>query len=70
MKLSHAILATKVLLVSYVDAFWRMECRFQTGIGRLDPLVDPGQISAHVHTFTGGAGRSYITDAVLCDRRS
>lgn len=56
MKISQANFATTLLLTGYVAAFWRMECRFQTGLGRLDPIMDPGEISAHVHTFMGGAG--------------
>jgi hypothetical protein len=46
------------LLVSSVSAFWRMPCRSQTGHGRIDPIVDPGDISAHVHTIHGGGGKS------------
>ncbi|EMC93842.1 hypothetical protein BAUCODRAFT_46702, partial [Baudoinia panamericana UAMH 10762] len=33
--------------------FWRMPCQ-RTGIGRLDPLMDPGEIADHVHTIHGG----------------
>jgi hypothetical protein len=56
MKASQAILAASLALTGTVDAFWRMPCRSQTGIARLDPLMDPGDISAHVHTITGGGG--------------
>ena len=39
-------------------AFWRMECHHQTGYGRMDPIVDYGEISGHVHSFTGSNGKS------------
>lgn len=47
-----------VALAGSVSAFWRMECHHQTGYGRMDPIVDHGQISGHVHAFTGSSGRS------------
>jgi hypothetical protein len=56
MKTSLAILSTALAFAGNAAAFWRMPCRFQTGIGRIDPIVDPGQISAHVHTITGSSG--------------
>lgn len=40
--------------VGGVDAFWRMPCRSRTGLARLDPLMDAGVISDHVHTIHGG----------------
>lgn len=48
-------------LVTSVNAFWRMPCRSQTGVGRLDPIMDPGEISDHVHTISGGGGMSNPT---------
>nr|POE72895.1 hypothetical protein CFP56_30834 [Quercus suber] len=39
---------------STVSAFWRMPCRSRTGAARLDPIIDIGTISDHVHTFHGG----------------
>ncbi|KAI7319343.1 hypothetical protein KC340_g7869 [Hortaea werneckii] len=35
------------------SAFWRMPCRSSTGRARMDPIVNPGEISPHVHTFHG-----------------
>ncbi|KAK3073794.1 hypothetical protein LTR53_004318 [Teratosphaeriaceae sp. CCFEE 6253] len=49
-------------LVSGTTAFWRMPCRSQTGVGRLDPIMDPGEISDHVHTIHGGGGFGFETD--------
>ncbi|KAK1825341.1 hypothetical protein LTR12_000142 [Friedmanniomyces endolithicus] len=53
---------TALALVSSVSAFWRMPCRSQTGVGRLDPIMDPGEISDHVHTFSGGGGFGFNAD--------
>ena len=46
--------ALALLYVDYANAFWRMNC----GIiqkGRIEPLVTPGGIAAHVHTIVGGS---------------
>lgn len=53
----ESVLALVLLLTGHAAAFWRMPCRYQTGLGRLDPIMDPGEISAHVHTITGGGGK-------------
>jgi hypothetical protein len=37
-----------------VNAFWRMGCS-NLEIGRLDPVVQPGIVSNHVHTIVGGS---------------
>lgn len=55
MRSQAAIVA--LTLVSSVSAFWRMPCRSQTGKGRVDPIMDPGEISSHVHTIHGGGGK-------------
>ena len=47
-----------------VDAFWRMPCRSRTGLGRIDPLMDFGDISDHVHTIHGG-GSKYLLSTQL-----
>ncbi|KAK3696339.1 hypothetical protein LTR37_018004 [Vermiconidia calcicola] len=62
MKTSPATLSAALAFVGSVSAFWRMPCRFQTGIGRIDPIVDPGAVSAHVHTITGSSGFSPTAD--------
>ncbi|KAF2721327.1 WSC-domain-containing protein, partial [Polychaeton citri CBS 116435] len=35
-------------------AFWRMNCA-KIQIGRVDPVISPGQVSGHVHTLVGAA---------------
>lgn len=51
---SSSLTALALLYTDHVNAFWRMNC----GIiqrGRIDPLVSPGAIAAHVHTIVGGS---------------
>ncbi|KAK4501816.1 hypothetical protein PRZ48_007625 [Zasmidium cellare] len=51
---SSVLTALALLYADNVNAFWRMNC----GIiqrGRIDPLVSPGQIAAHVHTIVGAS---------------
>lgn len=50
-------IASALAYAGSVSAFWRMPCRSVTGYGRLDPLVNPGSISDHVHAITGGGGK-------------
>ncbi|QIW99016.1 hypothetical protein AMS68_004534 [Peltaster fructicola] len=39
---------------SGVDAFWRMNCAV-VHTGRIDPIINPGTVSGHVHTIVGGS---------------
>lgn len=50
--------AAALTLVSGAHAFCRMPCRTETGVARMDPIVDPGQIADHVHTIAG-SGSEY-----------
>ena len=52
--------AAALTLVSGAHAFWRMPCRSETGIARMDPIMDPGQISDHVHTIAGSGSKYSI----------
>jgi len=52
MKSVHA--AAALTLVSGASAFWRMPCRSRTGLARIDPLMDPNEVSDHVHSIFGG----------------
>ncbi|KAI1149892.1 hypothetical protein F4825DRAFT_463754 [Nemania diffusa] len=56
--MTSKMLATFAMLglLSLADAFWRMECRGSTGVARIDPLVDFGQVSGHAHTVQGSSG--------------
>lgn len=51
LKTAAAVLAATVAPAA---AFWRLPCMGYTGIARLDPLVDPGEISDHTHIIHGG----------------
>ena len=49
------------LLVEPVLGYWRMDCMGIAGIARIDPIVTPGKISAHVHSIKGASGLSDST---------
>ncbi|KAI0380846.1 hypothetical protein F5Y04DRAFT_92880 [Hypomontagnella monticulosa] len=50
--------STLLLLSAIGDAlaFWRMECRGRTGLARIDPIMDAGLVSPHIHTVHGSSG--------------
>ena len=55
--LSTTFAALVLQLLNGVDGFWRMNCAIiQTG--RVDPLVNPNAVSAHVHTIVGASSES------------
>lgn len=45
--------AALAIAVDGADAFWRLPCRGRSGLGLIDPIVDPGRISTHAHTIHG-----------------
>ncbi|CAM1508016.1 Fc.00g048640.m01.CDS01 [Cosmosporella sp. VM-42] len=45
-------------LVGSAHAFWRMECPGRVGLARLDPIINPGALSKHVHAIHGSSGFS------------
>lgn len=57
--------AAALTLVSGAHAFWRMPCRSETGIARMDPIMDKGEISDHVHTIAGSG--KFSMDATYDD---
>jgi hypothetical protein len=54
--------AAALTLVSGAHAFWRMPCRSETGIARMDPIMDKGEISDHVHTIAGSGSKCPTSD--------
>lgn len=52
-------------LAGTASAFWRMECPGRLGVARIDPIVNPGDVSAHAHSLHGSSGtlqpRPYLT---------
>ena len=39
------------------DAFWRLPCRGRAGAARIDPIMDPGTASYHVHAVHGSGSK-------------
>lgn len=56
--LKNSIVAASIGLVGSANAFWRMECPGRVGLARVDPIVDPGVVSPHVHAIHGSSGES------------
>lgn len=54
MTMLKSLIAASV--VGSAHAFWRMECPGRVGLARMDPIVDPGEVSAHVHAIHGSGG--------------
>ena len=50
-----------IALIGQSLAFWRMGCSKLT-LGRVDPIVSPGQVSAHVHTVVGSSSESLFAN--------
>ena len=63
MKITEVALAA-AMLMGTADAFWRMECRGRSALARIDPLVNPGDFSAHAHTVAGSSGKNHIDFAL------
>jgi len=64
-KLTGLIVATSLLaFINPVDAFWRMPCRARSGLARLDPLMNPGEIADHLHAIHGGSSTKIIHERV------
>lgn len=61
-RLTAVLGAVVTLLPAFSHAFWRLPCRGRTGVARLDPIVDPGEISDHAHAIHGG-GSEYLAPA-------
>ncbi|KAL4888595.1 hypothetical protein BDV59DRAFT_196323 [Aspergillus ambiguus] len=62
MRPATALVALLGAFSSTVDAFWRLPCRGRAGLARMDPLMDPGKPSYHVHSVHGSSGFSWIAD--------
>lgn len=45
--------AALITWAAQAEAFWRLPCRAQSGIARLDPLQAFGGIGSHVHLIFG-----------------
>ena len=47
-----------------VQAFWRMNCGV-IQLGRVDPIINYGNISGHVHII-GGPNSQFVLSTVMC----
>ena len=57
-RLAKAVLF--LLTFGSANAFWRLECDGSVGLARIDPLMDFGSLSDHVHSIKGGSGKFLI----------
>lgn len=55
-RLNVGVVSYLAAFAGVADAFWRMPCRGRSGLARMDPLMDPGKPSYHVHTVHGSGG--------------
>ncbi|EKV14697.1 hypothetical protein PDIG_31500 [Penicillium digitatum PHI26] len=67
LQLTAIAMACLALFPGHANAFWRLPCRGRTGLARLDPIVDPGAVSPHVHAIhgSGGFGMSSTQETLL-----
>lgn len=56
MTMLKSFIAASVGLLGTAEAFWRMECPARVGLARIDPIVNPGTLSTHVHALHGSSG--------------
>ncbi|RMY71810.1 hypothetical protein D0863_04914 [Hortaea werneckii] len=61
MSMRTAALTLATLFSAPSEAFWRMPCPGRLVQERIDPIVDPGEVSGHVHTVSGGSGFGFET---------
>ncbi|EZF78275.1 hypothetical protein H105_00669 [Trichophyton soudanense CBS 452.61] len=49
-----ALAASMLSMAAPAAAFWRMPCQGRLGLARMDPIVNPGELSPHAHAIHGG----------------
>ncbi|KAG5760064.1 hypothetical protein H9Q72_011817 [Fusarium xylarioides] len=59
---SSCVAATLALVVSPASAFFRLPCSRPVTLQRVDPIVNPGTLSAHAHTVMGGNRFNFTMD--------
>lgn len=57
-KSAIALLGAIAGVAAVDNALWRMECPSRVGLARLDPIINPGEMSKHVHAIHGSGGKS------------
>ncbi|PLN77645.1 hypothetical protein BDW42DRAFT_155499 [Aspergillus taichungensis] len=63
MRLDVGLVTCLAAFSGVADAFWRLPCRGRSGLARMDPLMDPGEPSYHVHAVHGSGAFSMSSDA-------
>lgn len=61
--MKFSAVSAAALLAGSANAFWRMECRAQVTVARLDPLVDFAKVGKHAHTVHGSSGFSATSNS-------
>lgn len=57
---NNMIIAVLLLFnLGCANAFWRLLCDGSVGLARMDPLMNYGEVSDHVHSIKGGSGKSH-----------
>ena len=64
----HVLFLLYAFFLQDAAAFWRMPCARHDGLYRLDPIVNPGEMSAHAHSIHGSGG--FKIDAKFDDLRA
>ncbi|KAL9598292.1 MAG: hypothetical protein Q9219_004593 [cf. Caloplaca sp. 3 TL-2023] len=60
----HNFAATALAIaIPAANAFWRLECDGSVGTARIDPLMDFGGLSDHIHSIKGGSAFSATSTA-------
>ena len=62
MQVNAAAVGALVALASPAAAFFKVPCTSPVVVERADPIIDPGKVSAHVHTVMGGNGFGFNMD--------
>ncbi len=62
MKILNHHLAIAATLVDSAVGFWRLPCPGRIVQDRIDPIVNPGNMSGHVHTVAGGSAFAMTMD--------
>lgn len=65
-----SVVALSAGLIARANAFWRMECPGRIGLARIDPIVNPGGDSSHVHSIFGSSGFSHNSNTEHLEKGS
>lgn len=61
--ITRSLTASMILMgVGVVDAFWRLPCQGRSGVARIDPLAQYGEVAHHAHVIHGGNNFGFESD--------